>query len=203
MSYVVICPSIHQPYTDECMATCKMDNVIIVDNTVENKGVPASWNVGLREMKDNDLDWCVFLSAGMRFGPSGGLDFAAVLDAHNGCDPEEFPFIESSNGLGWHFIAVHNKTVDAIGYLDENYSPGYYEDNDYAYRSFLWRGRFGWLKIPVDARMEMVAHGLKFGKVSYNTGQLDRYIAKWGGEPSKETFVTPFGNPELSIKDCP
>ena len=34
----------------------------------------------------------------------------------------------------WHCIGFTRKTFDKVGMFDEQFYPGYYEDNDYGYR---------------------------------------------------------------------
>ncbi len=191
MSYVVVIPSVYQPYTDSCLLSCSMENIFVVDNTEFNHGVPASWNMGIKEMYEADADWLVICSAGVRFGPEGGLDVARWMEIY--ANREDAPFLESDSGLGWHLICVSRWLIDAIGTFDENFSPAYFEDNDFAYRSYLHRGEWGWPRLPFDAALVSIAHGVKLGGAPKNARrQQDYYQRKWGGYPSHELYKTPF-----------
>jgi hypothetical protein len=190
MTYAVVVPSIYKPYTEECLKTVKFDgSVLVVDNTVKNAGVAASWNVGARYVRQKKLDHLILMSASMRFGEPGGMDFIRQLDTH--CFEAA---LEPDDGIGWHLIAFHRATLEQVGWFDPNYHPAYYEDNDFSYRlqlAFGWRTKRPlWPKVHIDAHVETVAHGLKLGGVQVDMGKmLQRYIDKWGGEPGSETFT--------------
>lgn len=190
MSYVVVLPSIYQPYTDDCLATCKLSNILVVDNTVENRGVAASWNLGIDYMVTENAEWLIILSAGVRFGDLGGQEFIIALDAY-----PTAKVIEGSWGLGWHLIAFRREIFDKVGRFDEAFHPAYFEDNDFAYRIKLAYNLHPpyWPKVDVDAWVRSFAHGERYGGVQADGGALLRYYTdKWGGPPGKETFTTPF-----------
>lgn len=199
MSYVVIIPSIYQPYTDACLLSCNMENIFVVDNTEINRGVPASWNLGIKEMYEADADWLFICSAAVRFGESGGLDVAEQLSKFTN-DPDA-PFVEGNAGQGWHAIGVSRWIIDAIGTFDENFFPGYCEDNDMAYRSFLHRGHWGWPRVNMDLAVVSNAHGLKLGgvKPTSTRSSVEYYERKWGGYPSHEIYTHPFNDHKLPL----
>lgn len=200
-----------------------MDNLIVVDNTVTNRGVSASWNVGIKEAGKRGADWVIFLSAAVRFGKTGGLDFVDALANHADAWACE------SNLIGWHLVAINRRTVEAIGLFDENFYPAYFEDNDYSRRITLWLQERGdiqrqcahcgttdisrhhspdcldppsgeqihpqWPVIAVDAEDAGTAHGVQWGQVQDDPGKLlDYYARKWGGPRGSETFSRPFGD---------
>lgn len=80
-----------------------------------------------------------------------------------------------------------------VGRFDEEFYPAYYEDNDYEYRTKLknmsvWRIPF---LIPVIYRnSQTLEKASQIGQ--YTPINKQRYIEKWGGLPSKETFRKPF-----------
>ena len=82
VKYVAVIPSIYQPYTDACVASCKLDNVVVVDNTVTNLGIAGGWNAGVRAMYERGADWTIIVSAAVRFGAPGGLDLVEAMDAN-------------------------------------------------------------------------------------------------------------------------
>ena len=131
--YVAVIPSVFQPYTDACVATCKLDNVVVVDNRSRNLGIAASWNIGIRKMYNHRADWLIIISAAVRFGEPGGLDLVESMRTH----PDAMGV---GGGLdGWHLIAFHRRTFDAVGWFDENFYPGYFEDADFGRRVALWK----------------------------------------------------------------
>ena len=195
MKYVVVLPSIHKGYTEDCLQTCNLDNILVVDNTKHNLGVAASWNVGVRHALRNNLDYLVILSAAMRFGPLGGQDFVEAMTKN-----ESEVAVEPDEGIGWHFIALRTDLFRMVGFFDFNYYPAYFEETDFAYRIQLAYGwqtkRPLWPKCHIDAKVESIAHGMRLGGVNVHMGQQSaRYAKKWGGAPGFETFTTPFNLP--------
>jgi hypothetical protein len=217
--YVAVIPSIYQPYTDACVAGCKLDNLIVVDNTVINIGVPASWNIGVRQMYETGADWTIIISASVRFGKPGGLDLVeamgrypdalAVEGGDYDCSKTSYAgawrkFDEKKrtpiDGFGWHLIAVHRRTFDAIGLFDENFWPGYGEDTDFrhrmavCYEGLLWDFDPLWPRVPIDGRVAYIGHGVDLGKAPFHCAksgngretQMEYYARKWGGEPHSE-----------------
>jgi hypothetical protein len=82
MKYTIVLPWIWQPYKDEYMVTVKFsaDNMLLVDNTEENRGIPRSHNMGIDKMYREGSNWLIIQSAALRFGPEGGLDFIRNLE---------------------------------------------------------------------------------------------------------------------------
>lgn len=222
MNYIAVIPSIHQPYTDACLKTCPGLIAMTVDNTKHNRGVCASWNLGVKKMYECYLDWIVLLSAAVRFGAPGGLDFIDHL-----ADPVSF--VVEAKGWGWHLIAFRKGVFDAVGNFDENFFPGPLGDNDFGRRITLWLKRAGydrtfcrhchtddisghhhehcpdpeggwkptplWRKVDVDYTVESVNHGVELGGAKDNPqAALDYYEQKWGGPRQRETFTHPYGD---------
>src|ERR1039458_9355829 len=85
VKFVGVMPYVFLPYYHDCVATMHpdfKDNVLFVDNTVDNKGIMWGHNQGVLKMYEEDADWLVVISAGIRFGAPGGLDFVEQLDQH-------------------------------------------------------------------------------------------------------------------------
>jgi hypothetical protein len=189
VSYIVVLPSIDPVHTNACLATCKIGPVLVVDNTEVNRGVPASWNDGIALARKAEADWLVILSAGVRFSADGGQRFIDQLADQ----PSDTIAVEADAGLGWHLIAFARHAIEACGTFDENFTPGYWEDNDYGYRLRLLFPGAPWPKVPSGATLAAVAHGLKSGKVEVDFVRNEAYYTeKWGGPSAAETFTTPF-----------
>jgi GT2 family glycosyltransferase len=130
---------------DECLASIDypVKDLLIIDNgdgladvrkpdLVErlrlwsmpnNFGVAASWNLGIKAFRHDDVFF--FASNDMRFGPGalkglGGAERHAVTLSH------QFPH--------FHTFAVGVDVVARVGLFDESFFPAYCEDIDY-----LWR----------------------------------------------------------------
>lgn len=188
-TFRAVLPSIHQPYTDTCLGSmCPelRDATLVVDNTSTNIGVPASWNRGIDAM--DGAEWLIVVSAACRFGPEGGSDLLAALDAST------FPVVEAQY-VGWHLIAFHRNALEDVGRFDEAFFPGYWEDCDWGYRASLaykLKPPF-WTKTLVNVTLESFAHGIQLAGVKVDPEALSRhYCAKWGGMPSHERFTVPF-----------
>ncbi len=190
MTYTVVLPSIVPGVTKRCLRSMSprfRRRVHLVDNTVFNRGVPASWNLGAKQAAADGSEWLVILSAGVTFGAAGGDDFAAALD-----DPAHADEIavEAADGIGWHLIAFAVDSWQAVGGADERFWPAYYEDADLATR-LMWHYDLNpdvqwWPKVPVDATHE-TAHALTVVKVDF-MANMGRYIDKHGGEPGQEKY---------------
>lgn len=203
MTYVVVIPSIWLPYTDACLVS--MDPVVreqtlVVDNAPphRNRGVAASWNIGIDRMVEHRADWLVICSAAIRFGHPAGLDFIAHLEANSGAAA-----VEAAWGIGWHLIAFARRTIEVVGRFDEQFFPGYMEDLDYAYRIRLAGLTHEpppfWVKVDVDAYVASFAHAERFAGVKANGPVLNElYRHKWGGLSGQERFTHPYNEPQLN-----
>jgi hypothetical protein len=161
----------------------------------ENIGVGRAWNLALRESPD----YTIILSSSIRFDTG----FGNFLDGA----------FARANDFGlltwecWHLLFLGKRTIDTIGFIDENFYPAYYEDNDMLYRLKLagihdsiegWHDVLPKYKAPVSSIGDGVA--LKTGLVNPRLDKLCKYFeSKWGGTPGKETFLHPYNNPDNSI----
>jgi hypothetical protein len=193
-SYTAVLPWIYKPWRDACMKTCRLD-VYEVDNRQVNRGVMRSHNLGVDHMREHGNEWLVIMSAALRFGPAGGLDFIDQLDSMNG-----HQVVESAGVYGWHLIAFHRSTLDVIGRWDPNFSPYGFDDLDMSVRYQLAFGVGGqlWDKVPVDVKDAGMGHSIKRANVAAPAQPLiDYFMAKWGRHPSasdRRTYRRPFND---------
>jgi len=86
VNYVGVLPYAYQPYFDECFKTIRIPhvNMLYIDNTdpATNYGVMKSHNMGIDFMNKRGADWLIVMSAAIRFGEKGGLDFVQALEDH-------------------------------------------------------------------------------------------------------------------------
>jgi hypothetical protein len=185
------------------MATCKLDNILEIDNTVNNLGVMVSHNLGVKKMYEEDADWLIIMSAALRFGERGGLDIIEYLET------TDAQIIEGFELYGWHLMAFRRDVVDAAGGWDENFSPYGYDDLDYSIRIKKAIPDVRWEKIKFDVSDTIMGHSIKLGGVRSNDNILHQYFFnKWGhypggGHPIEEYYDTPFNLPNVDIKYCP
>jgi GT2 family glycosyltransferase len=93
----------------------------------------------------------------------------------------------------WCAFIVPKTTFKVIGDFDVDFFPAYYEDNDYAYRIKLsgnsifnipFLNPFLYQASKTSEKDPNILQGMMHNK--------EHYKKKWGGEPSKETFLKPF-----------
>ena len=73
VKYVAVMPYRVQDWADACLATCRLDPLLLVDNTVHNLGIMQSHNLGVDLIREQDADWLIILSAAVlrRTGRAG------------------------------------------------------------------------------------------------------------------------------------
>lgn len=192
-----VLPSVDVEWREACVATLHpsiRERLLIVDNTVTNLGVAASWNRGVGAAVAAGAEWLVLLSESMRFGVAGGTDFEARLDGQY-CD----------SLWGWHLIGFRMTTLERVGRFDEAFFA-YCEDTDYLYRLHLAgmaspreNDRPGRVQLTgIDAHDGGTEHSIRAGLVTVNLSQMAAiYRRKFGGDQSHETFTHPYNRPDL------
>lgn len=193
MRCVAVLPWVVPEWRDDCIATCALD-VVEIDNSVKNRGVPRSWNIGIDIMRERDADWLIVMSAALRFGDPGGLDFLEVLEDH----PDHLG-ISALDTFGWHLMAFNREAIEACGRFDENFWPGYYEDVDYSIRMYRYKPNapHGAYAIDVvDLKMGHTFEARDDIREELNNQRSLRYFeAKWGvphGSEWHDYYATPF-----------
>lgn len=223
IKYLAIIPYVYQPYFDELIMTLKLppENVNAVDNTIDNRGVGGSWNIGIELMKERGADWLIIISAAVRFGERGGLDIIEQLEAHPEADlihfatkdvPEQ-PFVRGQTAgyeegiLGWHLTAINRRAIEAVGKFDPNFYPAYFEDIDYDLRIDKAMPNANKLVLPVDVQDGALGHGVKLGGVQAPSEPLIAYFAtKWGRHPNASeigSYERPFNDKNNSLAFFP
>jgi hypothetical protein len=205
MSYIVLCPFVHRPSFDAMMNTLDpdlADEAIVLDNTVENLGAAGSRNVGIKRLRDEGAEWLVDISPAARFGPPGGLDFLAFLDAN----PDAW-VVQSASPVNWHCMGWHRRLFETVGDFDENFWPIYGEDGDIAYRYQVAARSHPdarWTVVDTDAWITMYGHSHKLAGVRADQETLWAYYTqKWGGRSGHERFAHPFDDPTLPLGFSP
>jgi GT2 family glycosyltransferase len=184
---------------------------IVIKNWEANYGVASGWNMGLRRARELGVARAIIANDDVEFSPGAIGEMNAVMD-------ETGAFLVSANQNGsksgqryidgadfFCYLVDVNNLIETVGWFDENIWPAYFEDND-MHRRMVLAGRDG--KIAIDA------HVKHHGSATQNydpecpvvipekfVGLRDYFIEKWGGEPGKETFVNPYNDPSMGIKD--
>lgn len=209
---------------DNCIKTIDSKyrkNLLLIDNTPggfaskygdvrwqhfpENIGISRAWNIGAHEVVDKKLDYLVVMSATMLF-EKGMRDLVAQMEANSN------PYGLETQHI-WHLICIKRRTIERIGYFDENFYPAYYEDSDYIRRMELAgihvvMSRVQRLpKVEIAAGTQGDAHAMKKSGLKVNMmGCRQYFIDKWGYEPRYESqevrdymYVYPFNNPRNEL----
>lgn len=115
----------------------------------------------------------------------------------NGKSPQFQP------GPDFSCFATSKKLIERIGPFDEHFIPAYFEDNDmhrriqlagfeaYAYAPY-WHYRSVTVRTDPERARE-ISSGAQ-------AKCRDYYIAKWGGLPASETFLTPFNRGFVGVR---
>ncbi len=117
------------------------------------------------------------------------------------------PNIET-NGAGLsdvHNLALFKREVfDEIGYIDVNFYPAYYEDNDYVRRA-INAGVTKSCRVLNSLYFHFWSRTLHQGSGGSNTGYFHEnrtfYMRKWGGDFGFEAFETPFNGQPYYLGD--
>ena len=94
----------------------------------------------------------------------------------------------------WSVFILRKKIVEKVGFFDTKFEKCFFEDNDYHYRMQL---------AGIEVRYEDLLN--PDNEYYVNSGSTQKnpllgdyiankayYIQKWGGEPTQETYKTPF-----------
>lgn len=194
---------------DGTLDFCLRERVVLI-SLPQNRGFPAACNAGLKiasgdhiVLLNNDVQvrphWlgnllkCLHSSADVGLvGPvtnyvtgSQRVDYASIDESSvffNLSDPQQWRQTERLVGF---CLAMKREVPERIGLLDERFTPGHYEDDDYCYRARIAGFR---LMIAGDT---FVYHegsksfGLKEKQALASLVETNRnkFIAKWGFDP--------------------
>jgi GT2 family glycosyltransferase len=178
---------------------------IVINNWINNIGVSAGWNEGIKRSIDSGCDLALICNDDITLEPGTINKLAdSIYDHHSDLiTPVNTRDGQVTDQAQYHqspdfacFMIRPGQFVQKFGWFDTNFFPAYFEDNDMAYRIKLAGGSYC---NRTDAGM------FHKGSVTQNwggqqvvTGQMFRanetyYISKWGGRPGQEKFTTPFG----------
>ena len=176
----------------------EIQNASLFDNikieTKKNLGCGPSWNY---IFKTNPGPWLIS-GSDIMFLP-GSL---ALLDDVYEKNPDAGMVMAD----GYNVFLMTPKALELVGYLDENFYPAYYEDCDHWRRTVLsgikavgvpgFKHIHGEIGDPHGGSSTVRSDpelNRKNGITTQNNH--DYYVRKWGGEPSKEKFPTPYNKP--------
>lgn len=201
--------------TDGTATYCRSNQITFI-SLPENRGFPTACNMGILLasgdevlLMNNDVvvsrGWLTNLKSALYSAPEVGIvgpvtnyasgrqqvktDYEDLASFHKAAErmnhPDPRKWLETKRLIGLCFL-FKRELLTSVGLLDERFSPGHYEDDDYCYRARLRGYR---LLIAGDC---LVHHeGSASFKQVYPTGiqeLLERnrklFINKWGVEPT-------------------
>lgn len=160
--------------------------IVVVTNAM-NVGFSGSVNQIIKQNTDCPY-WCV-LSVDWHPKPNQLQKLAERLEtSFTGilCD-------QTQNG--YSALVLTPELLYEVGYLDENFFPAYYEDNDHRYRMKL--AGYEWEYLPLEYEHKVSSTLKRSTKIknknAYTFKENNKYYhAKWGGPPGAEQYETPF-----------
>lgn len=225
MRYVCVLPFAWAPYIAECRATMAPElqaSTLFIDDTNPpgTIGIMKAHNMGIDFMKEKDADWLIIMSAAIRFGENGGLDFLKVIEKHadhhvihGGSenitgDKQADPKGGGHNKIfGWHLVAFRKDVFEKIGRWDENFSPYGFDDIDLSLRIRKGIPDVKWDTYPCDVTDTTMSHSINLAGVEAPSGpRIAYFVEKWGRHPGAwqwDGWEHPFNNPEHSLAYWP
>ena len=174
-----------------------------------NRGVSVSWNEGIAASMNDGSDITLVCNDDIEFLDGGFQKFVTFLAAQEdfglgfafGVEGENSHLAGQVFSQDFACFAVGKRTVERIGFFDENFYPAYFEDNDYRYR-----GELAGIAVTVDERVILkhersatTRNSVALTARHHKKWQIcERYfLQKWGSlGPGKYKF--PFDNSEFN-----
>ena len=99
----------------------------------------------------------------------------------------------------WSSFMLPKVVYDLIGPFDEIFYPAYFENDDYAYRIKTHKHTYIQTDKVLNPTLYRESMSLKMDRTLNKdfTKNKNRFVSKWGGEPKKEKFKSPYGLPVI------
>jgi GT2 family glycosyltransferase len=168
---------------------------VVITKVDHNAGVSKSWNHFMAEALQRGARSIVIANDDIEYtDPTALPRLCEALEEH------PFAYINATHENAFSCFGMQLSLARYVGFFDEQFSPAYFEDNDYAYRLKLagipmhpvegqyfhcgsaTLGRFDW------TRKQMHHHNFR--------KNAEYYVRKWGGMPGDERYTVPFQNGE-------
>lgn len=156
-----------------------------VDWTGTNRGVAGSWNIALAR----GADVTVIVSQSVVFETGLAAAVARIVDA-----VDDYGCLTS---LAFHMHAWRPAVIERVGWFDDRFWPGWYEDADWRRRlaiADVHDGPSGRAlpNVTIDARTTFGRTRERFRALGIDmAAPRDHYLKKWGGPPGAETHERP------------
>lgn len=193
----------------------------IITNYRENRCIAQSWNEGCKAAIEKWCDYILIINDDILLAPwtvdhlvdymekrgSHHISMVTGLDIRSITDyPDDVLSMEESEAKlttespNFSCFLIEPETIEVVGPFDENFKPGYFEDNDYHLRIL----RAGMKAVSLQSAMfyhygsQTQNNDPKNPVVLPEQFETNRryYIQKWGGGIGNEQFQFPFNKEE-------
>lgn len=160
------------------------ENNFVIYRPENNLGVSGSWNMIMDYAEKVKGTHVLMLNDDIYLGKSEE-EIKTIIRLWN----PEFLCTE----LNWCSFILSVDAYLKVGKFDEKFFPAYFEDNDY-FRRMLLTG----VNITNNAMLNpaIYRNSMTIQKSPELNNGFEKnrqyYISKWGGQPTQETFATPF-----------
>lgn len=152
------------------------------------QGVAKAWNDAVTQIGDD----CIIANDDILFARD---TIALLLDM-----AERSPragIVSAIEGQRFSLFWLRYAAYRDVGPFDEQFSPAYFEDNDYHRRTMLagWESPIALSAVVHATSSTMQVIPQREREIHHQQFRQNRarYIAKWGGPPHEEIYTTPYG----------
>ncbi len=191
----------------------------IIPNYRENNCISKSWNVGINRALEKWCDYVLVINDDILIAPgtvdklveymghrsptnrenvvlATGQDIKGITaNAEDTLTMEDSDSKLTTEGPNFSCFMLDADTIESIGWFDEKFVPGYFEDNDYHRRILLADKKAVCLTSAPFYHYGSQTQNHNNEKVvtprQFITNR-QYYVEKWGGEPGSEQFSVPF-----------
>lgn len=190
---------------------------VVIDAWRHNRGVSGAWNEGMQRVLDMGGRWAIVSNDDLKYTPGAIKElYLTLIETKAGTvSPNQVRLPQRQHsfeqeglreGADFFCFAIDiEQVVEQAGWFDQQFFPAYFEDND-MHRRMNLAGVKSYIRTDIDVIHEG-SMTQKFDKHNPNVSS-ERFEAhkgyfrkKWGGEPTEATYLTPFNEPDLTVRD--
>lgn len=207
-----------------------LDYPLIFHRFDSNKGVAKAWNTGLKMAVDKGFEYFLLINNDIILRDdclvtlfseyiNNKYHLLSATNYRDSCSSAALDKLNPKYGIfnpiDFSCVLFNKDVIDSIGWFDENFYPGYFEDSDYLARAWNDDLSTGRLNTAVLYHYGCVTNEQVPGRIvnkSLFKRNSDLFIAKWGYHPRlnkrdglKHYYKHPFNDltRKLSSTDLP
>lgn len=173
-----------------------------------NRGLAKSWNEGIIAAHKFEADVTLIINDDVIATHDDILTLAQTTLDHPECGiVTAWGFNERMGDVrdnGYSLFGINPIAIERVGYFDQNFYPLYFEDSDYTKRLALTNTAFHSCTETNIFHKGSASIGTvaELNRQNNHTFQANNayFVRKWGGQPSHETFIRPFGDSRFGLK---